>query len=54
MKSQPVSPKIGNLFSRKFSEPQIITGDIGMKNESKTGKKPSKKRRPQSTLVERE
>ena len=54
MKSQPVSPKIGTLFNRKFSEPHIITSDIGMKSESKTAKKPSKKRRPQSTMVERE
>jgi tRNA G37 N-methylase TrmD len=54
MKSQPVSPKIGNIFNRKFSEPQIITSDVGNKGESKTAKKQTKKRRPQSTLVERE
>ena len=46
--------KIGNLFNRKLSEPQILTGDISITNDSKTAKNPSKKRRPQSNLVERE
>lgn len=28
MKSQPVSPKIGNFFSRKLSEPQILSDTV--------------------------